>query len=41
MEDRKDILKMLDECHACVIFGARDETLSDFAKEIAGVLSHK
>ncbi|MBI5049803.1 MAG: hypothetical protein HZC11_02730 [Nitrospirae bacterium] len=41
VEDRKDILKMLHEYHACVIFGARDETLSDFAKKIAEILSHK
>ncbi len=35
VEKREDILKRLHEYQAYVIFGARDETLSDFAKEIA------
>ncbi|MBI5204988.1 MAG: hypothetical protein HZA11_08730 [Nitrospirae bacterium] len=33
--EREDILKRLDEWDNYVIFGARDETLSDFAKKIA------
>jgi UDP-N-acetylmuramate--alanine ligase len=35
IEDRKDILKKIDQFETCVIFGARDETLSDLAREIA------
>ena len=36
--ERGDILKRLDEWDNYVIFGARDETLSDFAKKIAEIL---
>lgn len=36
--EREDILKRLDEWDNYVIFGARDETLSDFAKKIAEIL---
>lgn len=39
IEHREDILKRSHEYKAYIIFGARDETLSDFAKELAGVLS--
>ncbi len=35
INQRESILKRLDEWRNYVIFGARDETLSDFAKEIA------
>ncbi len=35
VEKREDILKRPHEYQAYVIFGARDETLSDFAKKIA------
>jgi UDP-N-acetylmuramate--alanine ligase len=35
VEDRKDILKRIDEYETYIIFGARDESLSHFAKEIA------
>ena len=38
IENRGDILKRLHEYQTYVIFGARDETLSDFAKEIAGAI---
>ncbi|MBI4654004.1 MAG: hypothetical protein HY752_03310 [Nitrospirae bacterium] len=38
VEGRDDILKRLREHYAYVIFGARDETLSDFAKEIARII---
>ncbi len=41
VEDRGDILKSVHEYRACVIFGARDETLADFAKHIADVLAAK
>jgi UDP-N-acetylmuramate--alanine ligase len=40
IEDRGDILKMLYKWDTYVIFGARDETLSDFAKTIAETLTH-
>ena len=39
VESREDILHRIDKYRTCIIFGARDETLSDFAKEIAGILS--
>lgn len=35
INERESILKRLDEWSNYVIFGARDDTLSDFAKEIA------
>jgi UDP-N-acetylmuramate--alanine ligase len=38
VEDRMDTLKRLHEYRSYVIFGARDETLSDLAKEIARAL---
>ena len=41
VESREDILRRLNEYRTYVIFGARDETLSDFAKEIAGILAGK
>ncbi len=39
VQGREDILKRVGQYDSYVIFGARDETLSDFAREIAGVLS--
>ncbi len=38
IEDRKDVLRKLHKYGNYVIFGARDETLSDFAKEIANAV---
>lgn len=38
---REDILKRLNEWQSYVILGARDETLSDFAKQIAHSLLHR
>jgi len=38
VEERRDILKNLYKYQSYIIFGARDETLSDFAKEIARAL---
>jgi UDP-N-acetylmuramate--alanine ligase len=38
IEDRKDILRNIHKYRNFVIFGARDETLSDFAKEIANTV---
>lgn len=35
---RSDILGRIDEWDAYVVFGARDETLSDFAREIASAI---
>ncbi|MCL5022466.1 MAG: Mur ligase domain-containing protein [Nitrospirae bacterium] len=35
VEQREAVLERLEQWDACVVFGARDETLSDFAKEIA------
>jgi UDP-N-acetylmuramate--alanine ligase len=35
LESREDIFKKLDRYQTYIIFGARDETLSDFAKDIA------
>jgi UDP-N-acetylmuramate--alanine ligase len=40
IEERETILKMLHRWDTYVVFGARDETLSDFARAIAGMLSH-
>jgi UDP-N-acetylmuramate--alanine ligase len=40
IEKREAILKMLDRWDTYVIFGARDETLSDFARTIAETLIH-
>ena len=39
VESREDILKKIHEFKNYVIFGARDETLADFAKEVAALLS--
>jgi len=39
IENRKDVLIRIKEYETCVIFGARDESLSDFAREIARVFS--
>ncbi|MBI4848731.1 MAG: hypothetical protein HY808_09190 [Nitrospirae bacterium] len=39
VEHREDILKRSHEYKAYIIFGARDETLSDFAKQLTDVLS--
>jgi UDP-N-acetylmuramate--alanine ligase len=39
VEKRENILKRLDEFSSYVVFGARDDTLSDLAREIAGRLS--
>ncbi len=39
VEERNDILQMPDKYRCYIIFGARDETLSDFAREIAGRLA--
>jgi UDP-N-acetylmuramate--alanine ligase len=41
VEKREDILKRIQEFRSYVIFGARDETLSDLAREIAGRLTQK
>ncbi len=38
IEERESILKMLYKWDTYVILGARDETLSDFAREIADIL---
>lgn len=38
IEERETILDRMGEWDTCVIFGARDETLSDFARECAHVL---
>lgn len=38
LEDRKALLKRLDRWSIYTVFGARDETLSDFAEEIANAL---
>ncbi|MDA8213671.1 MAG: Mur ligase family protein [Nitrospiraceae bacterium] len=40
VNDRKTVLDRLNEWDNYVIFGARDETLSDFAKEIAQLFQH-
>jgi len=40
IEEKETILKMLHRWNTYVVFGARDETLSDFARAIAGMLSH-
>jgi UDP-N-acetylmuramate--alanine ligase len=39
IEKREDILKRVNEYKTYVVFGARDETLSDFAEEIAGAVA--
>ena len=36
--EREEVLKRLDEWDNYIIFGARDETLSDFAEKIAEIL---
>jgi UDP-N-acetylmuramate--alanine ligase len=41
IENRKDVLNRIMEYETCVIFGARDESLSDFAKEVADVFKMK
>ncbi len=38
VEDRKVILERINEWQSYVVFGARDETLADFAKQIADKL---
>ncbi|MBI5196076.1 MAG: hypothetical protein HZA10_07115 [Nitrospirae bacterium] len=38
-EDRRDVLKGLQQYRTYVVFGARDESLSDFAGEIAHIIS--
>jgi UDP-N-acetylmuramate--alanine ligase len=40
IEERETILKMLHRWNTYVVFGARDETLSDFARAIAEILTH-
>lgn len=40
IEEREAILKMLRKWDTYVVFGARDETLSDFARTIAETLTH-
>lgn len=39
IENRKDVLSRIKEYETYIIFGARDESLSDFAEEIAEALS--
>jgi UDP-N-acetylmuramate--alanine ligase len=39
-ESRTDVLKTIGKWKSYVVFGARDETLSDLAKEIAQKLGH-
>lgn len=39
VKKREDILKRLHKYQTYVVFGARDETLTDFAKEIASIIS--
>jgi UDP-N-acetylmuramate-alanine ligase len=41
IEDRKAILERAGEWDAYVVFGARDETLADFARDIADAVSLK
>jgi UDP-N-acetylmuramate--alanine ligase len=41
IEEREKILEMLHRWDTYVIFGARDETLSDFARKIADTLHHR
>jgi UDP-N-acetylmuramate--alanine ligase len=41
IEEREKILEMLHRWDTYVIFGARDETLSDFARKIAYTLQHR
>ena len=40
VEERETVLKMLHKWDTYVVFGARDETLSDFARRIAENLTH-
>jgi UDP-N-acetylmuramate--alanine ligase len=40
VEERETVLKMLYKWDTYVVFGARDETLSDFARRIAENLTH-
>ncbi len=35
MEDREDVLRLTDEWDCFAVFGARDDSLSDFAEELA------
>jgi UDP-N-acetylmuramate--alanine ligase len=39
VQERADILQRIHDYKTYIVFGARDETLSDLAKEIAGALS--
>jgi UDP-N-acetylmuramate--alanine ligase len=41
IEEREDIFKKLDRYQTYIIFGARDETLSDFTKDIASTLRQR
>jgi len=41
VEQREAILNRMGEWNTCVIFGARDETLSDFARDCARMLREK
>ncbi|HTR45291.1 MAG TPA: Mur ligase domain-containing protein [Thermodesulfovibrionales bacterium] len=41
VERREDVLAKIREWETVIVFGARDETLSDFAAEIAAVCSEK
>jgi UDP-N-acetylmuramate--alanine ligase len=41
VESREEILNILHEWYTYVVFGARDETLSDFARKIADILHHR
>jgi UDP-N-acetylmuramate--alanine ligase len=40
VENRTAVLERVSECNSVVIFGARDESLSLFADEIAAVLKN-
>jgi hypothetical protein len=40
VEKRETVLKMLHKWDTYVVFGARDETLSDFTRRIAENLTH-
>jgi UDP-N-acetylmuramate--alanine ligase len=41
LDEREEILDILHKWNTYVIFGARDETLSDFARKIADTLRHR
>ena len=41
IQNRDDILNMVKDFRSFIIFGARDETLSNFAEKLAGVLKKK